>query len=71
MAPIDISGVLRGSGQQLIGSIINGTAFYVLALPGAVLLGFWPVHRGVQVLVLIVCCEHRSMFYTRTVASRN
>ena len=35
-----ISGVLRGSGRQYIGAIVNFIAYYIIGIPLAVLLGF-------------------------------
>ena len=35
-----ISGVLRGSGRQYIGAIVNFIAYYVIGIPLAVVLGY-------------------------------
>lgn len=44
-----LSGIVRGSGQQDRGSLINLIAFYFLALPASYLLAFKPFHLGVVV----------------------
>eukprot|EP00271_Cylindrocystis_brebissonii_P001757 TRINITY_DN12028_c0_g1_i1.p1 TRINITY_DN12028_c0_g1~~TRINITY_DN12028_c0_g1_i1.p1 ORF type:complete len:531 (-),score=103.67 TRINITY_DN12028_c0_g1_i1:150-1523(-) len=43
-----LAGVLRGSGQQAWGSLINGAAFYALALPASAFLAFRPFKLGVE-----------------------
>ena len=37
-----LSGALRGSGQQSVGSLINAFSYYAVALPLCYLLTFWP-----------------------------
>jgi len=43
------AGIVRGSGQQQRGSLINLIAFYFFGLPAAYLLAFWPLQLGVVV----------------------
>ncbi|CAI5502266.1 unnamed protein product, partial [Closterium sp. Naga37s-1] len=52
--PTILSGVLRGSGQQAVGTGVNGFTFYAIALPLAYGLAFHPFHLGVSGLWLSI-----------------
>ncbi|CAI6002822.1 unnamed protein product [Closterium sp. NIES-65] len=52
--PTILSGVLRGSGQQAVGTGVNGFTFYAIALPLAYALAFYPFHLGVSGLWLSI-----------------
>ena len=41
-----ISGILKGSGRQYIGAIVNFVAYYIIGIPLAVVIGF-KTHLGV------------------------
>ncbi|GJP33000.1 hypothetical protein CLOM_g17578 [Closterium sp. NIES-68] len=52
--PTILSGVLRGSGQQAVGTGVNAFTFYVIALPLAYALAFYPLSLGVAGLWLSI-----------------